>query len=98
MRKTILLLLGLVIIVLTIDFLLYVRLTKLNVEIEKDITITLNSKRNNLDYIKRYSNGEIIEEETQIDTNTSGEKQISVTFKDNFGKKVTYNYEVLVTE
>lgn len=98
MRKTILLLLGLVIVVLTIDFLLYVRLTKLNVEIEKDITITLNSKRNNLDYIKRYSNGEIIEEETQIDTNTSGEKQISVTFKDNFGKKVTYNYEVLVTE
>ena len=35
---------------------------------------------------------------TQGDTNTTGEKQISVTFKDNFGKKVTYNYEVLVIE
>ena len=98
MRKTILLLLGLVVVILTIDFLLYVRLTRLNVIIEKDITISLYSKRNNLDYIKRYSNGEIIEDETQIDTNTTGEKQISVTFKDNFGKEVTYNYEVLITE
>lgn len=98
MRKTILLLLGLVVVILTIDFLLYVRLTRLIVVIEKDITINLNSKRNNLDYIKRYSNGKIIEEETQIDTNTIGKKQISVTFKDNFGKEVTYNYEVLITE
>ncbi len=98
MRKTILLLLGLVVVILTIDFLLYVRLIRLNVVIEKDITINLNSKRNNLDYIKRYSNGKIIEEETQIDTNTIGKKQISVTFKDNFGKEVTYNYEVLITE
>ncbi len=98
MQKTIFLLLGLVIVILTVDFLLYVRLTRLNVIIEKDITISLYSKRNNLDYIKRYSNGEIIEDETQIDTNTIGKKQISVTFKDNFGKKVTYNYEVLVTK
>ncbi|MFR5856861.1 MAG: hypothetical protein ACLUFU_03515 [Bacilli bacterium] len=98
MRRTILFLIGITIVILTIDFLLYIRLTKLNVVIEKDITISQNSKRNNLDYIKRYSNGEIVDEETQIDTNTTGEKQISVTFKDNFGKKVTYNYEVLVIE
>ena len=98
MKKTLWLLIGLLIVALTIDFLLFIRLKKLDIVIENDIEISLNAKRCNLDYIKTYSNGEIISDKSLIDTSTPGIKTISVTFKDYFGDEITYNYDVLVVE
>ena len=98
MKKTLWLLLGLLVVAITIDFLLFVRFKKFNVNIENDIQISLNAKRCNLDYIKTYRNGEIITKKSFIDTSTSGIKTVSITFEDFFGKKLTYNYDVLVVE
>ena len=98
MKKTLWLLLGLLVVAITIDFLLFVRFKKFNVNIENDIQISLNAKRCNLDYIKTFSNGEIISDKNLIDTTTPGVKTVSVTFEDYFGEELTYNYDVLVVE
>lgn len=98
MKKTLWLLIGLLIIALTIDFLLFIRFKKFDIVIENDIEISLNAKRCNLDYIKTFSNGKIISDKNLIDTTTPGVKTVSVTFEDYFGEELTYNYDVLVVE
>lgn len=98
MKKTLWLLTGLLIVAITIDFLLFVRLKKFDVVIENDIEISLNAKRCNYDYIKTFSNGKIISDKSVIDTATTGVKTVSVTFEDYFGDEITYNYDVLVVE
>ena len=98
MKKTVWLLIGLLVVALTIDFLLFIRFKKFDVTIENDIQISLNAKRCNFDYIKTYRNGEIITEKSLIDTSTTGVKTVSVTFEDYFGEELTFNYDVLVVE
>ncbi len=98
MKKTLWLLIGLLVVAITIDFLLFIRLKKFNIVIENDIEISLNAKRCNLDYIKTYRNGKIISDKNLIDTTTPGIKTISVTFEDYFGEELTYDYDVLIVE
>ena len=98
MKKTLWLLIGLLGVAITIDFLLFIRLKKFNIVIENDIEISLNAKRCNLDYIKTYRNGKIISDKNLIDTTTPGIKTISVTFEDYFGEELTYDYDVLIVE
>ena len=98
MKKTLWLLIGLLVVAITIDFLLFIRLKKFNIVIENDIEISLNAKRCNLDYIKTYRNGKIISDKNLIDTTTPGIKTISFTFEDYFGEELTYDYDVLIVE
>jgi D-alanyl-D-alanine carboxypeptidase len=71
---------------------------KLNITLINNLDIEINSKTNLLSCIKDIKNGEILTEDSTIDTSKLGKQNLEILLKDNFNKEKKYSFEINIVD
>ncbi len=71
--------------------------TEAKVEL-KDVTVSIHQEITNKEGIVNISDGELITEETAVDTSTLGEHEVVIVVKDKEGNEKEYSYKVIVED
>lgn len=71
---------------------------KPSIELDKDLTVSINDKITNKEKIKKIKNGKILTKEENIDTSKIGKIKINLKLQNKFNKKFNYSYEIEVLD
>ena len=71
---------------------------KIEVDVEENVVVDLNSEVYNTQFINEIKNGTIISEKEIIDTTKIGEKKVTLLVKGVDGKKEEYSYTINVVD
>ena len=94
-KKFIIVLLVLVVIICSLGFFVFKRP---DVVLKDNLSVSINDKVVNLDFISDVKYGELVSKSEIVDSSSLGKKSVSVSVKNIFGKKFDFSFDFFVID
>ena len=77
---------------------IYKENNKLQIDLISNLNVEINSEVSLLSFIKDIKNGEILTEDTTLDTSKIGTKKLEILIKDKFNKEEKYSFNINIVD
>lgn len=87
--------------IISISILIYIKIKEKNqptIKLTNNLDIEINTDINLLSLIENIENGEIISNDTKIDTSTLGKQKLNIRIKNKYNKEETYSFEINIID
>ena len=87
--------------IISISILIYIKIKGKNqptIKLTDNLDIEINTNINILSLIENIENGEIISNDTKIDTSTLGKQKLNLRIKNKYNKEETYSFEINIID